>query len=83
MASTTDSSLETDFEYFLENLPDLSNKFKNRWVVIRDKQIHGDYATEMEALKQGAEQFELGTFLVQLCSTDAESYTQTFHSRVG
>ena len=42
----------------------------------------GAYDTELEAIEETTKEHKLGTFLVQECVPGAESYTQTFHSRV-
>ena len=76
------SVLERDFEYFVRHHSEFVQKYVGRFLLIRDESVIGDYGSEMEAIRAGAERFPLGMFLVQKCEPGSESYTQTFHSRV-
>ncbi len=74
--------LEKEFEFFLDHKDDLVKKYDGRYVVIKDAKVIGDYAEEVDAIRETKKHHELGTFLVQKCEPGSESYTQTFHSRV-
>lgn len=74
--------LEKDFQYYLDNQQELVKKYNGRFVVIKDQSVIGDYASDLEALKEASKLYEVGTFLIQKCTTGGEDYTQTFHSRV-
>ncbi len=74
--------LEKEFEYYLEHQDELVKKFNGKFVVIKNEEILGAYANQLEAIEKTSEKHELGTFLVQKCEPGDESYTQTFHSRV-
>jgi hypothetical protein len=75
-------ALEKEFRYYLDNQADLVAKYRGKFVVIRENQVVGAYADEVEAVMETSKKFELGTFLVQKVEPGTESYTQTFHSRV-
>lgn len=75
-------SLDKEFQYFLDNKEDLLKKYSGKHVVIKDNEVKGAFASIKEAYLFASEEFELGTFLIQECTSDEESYTQTFHSRV-
>ena len=74
--------LEKEFQFFLDHQDDLVKKYNGRFVVIKSGKVIGDYAEEVDAIRETAKDHELGTFLVQKCEPGRESYTQTFHSRV-
>jgi hypothetical protein len=75
-------ALDKEFKYYLDNQADLVAKYRGKFVVIREDQVVGAYADEVEAVMETSKKFELGTFLVQKVEPGTESYTQTFHSRV-
>lgn len=56
--------------------------YSGKFIVIKDQKVFGAYATETDAIRETMKSHTLGTFLVQKCEPGAESYTQTFHSRV-
>lgn len=74
--------LEKEFKYYREHITELVSKYLNKFIVIKDELVVGVYDTEKEAYGESVKKYELGTFLIQFCSKDQESYTQTFHSRV-
>lgn len=74
--------LEREFKYYLEHQDELVKKYNGKFIVIKDCEVIGVFDLELEAVNKTAEKYELGTFLVQKCEPGAESYTQTYHSRV-
>ena len=74
--------LEKEFKYYLEHQEELVKKNDGKFIVIKDYEIIGAFDSALEAVEKVTEQHELGTFLVQKCEPGAESYTQTYHSRV-
>ena len=73
-----ESLLKDDFQYYLDHQSELAEKY----IVIKNRRVLGTYDDEMEAVEATAKKHELGTFLVQECSSDPESTIETFHSRV-
>ena len=76
-------ALEKEFEYYLAHQAELVEEFDGKFVVIKDDEVLGAYDSEIEAIEETMKEHELGTFLVQKCEEGEESYTMTFHSRVG
>jgi len=74
--------LEREFKYYLEHQEELVEKYNGKFIVIKDCNVIAVFDSELEAIEKTAEQYELGTFLVQKCEPGSESYTQTYHSRV-
>jgi hypothetical protein len=77
------STLEKEFNYYLEHQEELVKKYNGKFIVIKDCNVIGAYDSELEAVEKTTQEHELGTFLVQKCEPGSESYTQTYHSRVG
>ena len=74
--------LDKEFTYYLDNQDELLKKYNNRFIVIVDEEVVGDYESYEQALFQSVGKYELGTFLIQECTEGEDAYTQTFHSRV-
>ena len=74
--------LEKEFKYFRTNQNDIYSKYPDKYVVIKDSEVQLAAESFEKALGLATEKFELGTFLIQLCTKDESGYTQTFHSRV-
>jgi hypothetical protein len=74
--------LRKEFQYYLDHQGELVKQHRGKYVVIRDCTVLGVYDSEMQAINSTIKTHPLGTFLVQKCEPGAESYTQTFHSRV-
>lgn len=74
--------LKDDFQYYLDHQSELAEKYEGKYIVIKNRQVLATYDDEMEAVEKTAQKHELGTFLVQECSSDPDSTVETFHSRV-
>lgn len=75
-------NLEKEFEFYLANQNELVKKYNGKYIVIKNCTVIGAYDSESEAIAKTSKEHPLGTFLVQKCEPGAESYTQTYHSRV-
>lgn len=73
--------LEKEFQYYLENQTELVKKYNGKFIVIVGNTVVGIYDSEGDALIESKKKYEIGTFLIQLCSPGKESYTQVFHTR--
>jgi hypothetical protein len=74
--------LKEEFDYFMANFDEFIKKYEGKHLVIKDKQVLGFYDTFEDAIIETQKTEPLGTFLVQKCDADKNSYSQTFHSRV-
>jgi hypothetical protein len=77
-----DNMLDLEFQYYIDNQAELVQRYNNRFLVIKDQEVKGDYESQGEAYEDARKKYELGTFLIQHCSSGPESYTHIFHSRV-
>ena len=57
--------LDTERQYFAQNLPSLLQQYRGRFVVIRDEVVVGAFDTMDEALREGARRFGLQSFLAR------------------
>jgi len=75
-------SLKKEFNFFINNLPELLKKYQGKYIVIKNEQILGAYESFEQAILATRETEKIGTFLVQKCEANKDSYTATYHSRV-
>ncbi len=74
--------LKEEFHYFLDHHDEMVEKYNGKFVVIKDQKVIGVYDDMMQAFQATAKFHPVGTFIIQKCAPEKESYTQTFHSRV-
>ena len=74
--------LEREFKYYVEHQGELVEKYNGKFIVIKGCNVIGVFDSELESIEKTAEQYELGTFLVQKCEPGSQSYSATYHSRV-
>jgi ABC-type phosphate/phosphonate transport system ATPase subunit len=75
--------LESEFEYYKTHQAELVKKYLGKWIAIKQGEIVGVFNTQFDALEEVKKSHEQGTFLLQHVEEGADSYTQTFQSRVG
>ena len=75
-------ALEREFQYYRTHQQELVAKYSGKVLAIKNDVVLGVFETEIAAVQEISKQHPLGTFLVQRCEPGADSYTQTFHSRV-
>lgn len=76
------SPLKPAFDWFLAHQDELVAQYRGRWVAIKDEKVLGDYEDQASAVAETSKAHEVGTFLVQKVEPGADSYTQSFRSRV-
>lgn len=85
MATTTGNPsdiLKPEFDYYRENQAELVARYDGRYVVIKGREVLGDYESLAKAVAATTQHHAIGTFLVQKVSPGTDDYTMTFHSRV-
>lgn len=70
------------FLWYIDNQEELSKKYEGKFLVIKDNSVVDVYSDKQKALDEASKKYGLGNFIIQLCSSEEESYTQTYHSRV-
>ena len=77
-----DSPLKKEFEYYIANQAALVNQYPERFLVIKNQTVIGDYDSQATAVLETQKSHALGTFLVQQAVPGTAAYSQTFYSRV-
>jgi hypothetical protein len=72
-----------NYEYFKENFTELFNKYPNKYIVIKNKNIIGIYETFDEAYKKTVKTEKLGTFIIQQCIDSLENMAHFSYNNVG
>ncbi len=75
-------SLKENFEYFMEHRTEIVSGHIGESVAIYDGEVIGYYPSDLDAYKECVKRYTPGTFLIQQCFKEEESYVQSFHSRV-
>ena len=57
--------LESELAYFAENVEAWAQQYSGRFVVVKNRQLLGTFATLEEALAAGAREYGLADFLVR------------------
>jgi len=76
------TSLEKEFEYYLEHQDELVKKYDGQFIVIKNRSVIGAYGDRAKAIQETTKEHARGTFIIQKCSPGKEDYTHIFHSRV-
>ena len=71
-----------DYNFFIENLAFLYEKFGPAYVSIKSGQVLGSYKTLEEAVLETAKNHALGTFIVQQLAENHESLVAHFAGNI-
>ena len=78
-----ENKLEKEFQWYLDNQEELVKKYDGRFIVVKDKEVIGEYDALGPAIDETvAKGYKMGTFLVQKCSPGDQDIRAVFHSRV-
>ncbi len=72
--------LKKDLEWYIENQRELSEKHNGKVLLIVNQQLIGAYYSMQEAYATAIKAYTLGTFTLQPCSPDSDSYTLTLYN---
>lgn len=76
------SKLKDEFDYYLQNKKKFLIEHAGKYIVLKNQQILGVYADQLEAIEETVKTHQLGTFLVQHVVAGNEEESVRFHSRV-
>ena len=74
--------LDREFAYFKKHQLRLFKEHPGKFLVIKDEKVIGVYDSHDDAYFSMQVEHELGTFLIQQATSDKDSYTATFRTRV-
>jgi hypothetical protein len=69
--------LEQELAYYAENRETLLREYPERFVLIRGRELAGDYNSIEEAIEDGARRFGLSNFLVRKVARELVCYKIT------
>ena len=75
-------ALVAEFEFYVKHQAELARTYQDRFIVIKNGIVLGDYETAVDAVRGTLPDHKPGTFLIQRCDADPESTKATFRSRV-
>jgi hypothetical protein len=72
--------LKKDLEWYIQNQQELSEKYNGKILLIVNQKLIGVFDSMQDAYAAAMKTYTLGTFTLQPCSPDADSYTLTLYS---
>jgi hypothetical protein len=72
--------LKKDLEWYIENQRALSEKYNGKVLLIVNQHLIGAFDSMQAAYATAIKTYALGTFTLQPCSPDPDSYTLTLYS---
>jgi hypothetical protein len=73
-------TLKKDLEWYIANQKELAQKYNGKVLLIVNQKLIGAFGSMEEAYTTALKSYTLGTFTLQPCSPDSDSYTLTLHS---
>ena len=67
--------VHSQFEYYLAHQDELVEQYNGKVIVMVNHEVVGAYASHGEAYWAATESYELGTFMLQLCTPGRDPYT--------
>ena len=71
---------QDELEFFKSNQDDLVKKYSGKVLAIKGNEIIGVFQNAIDAYTEVQKQYELGTFMLQLCKPGVDAYTVTISS---
>ena len=65
------TTLEENFQYYIDNQPELVKKYEGKYLLIKDRQVKEAFDSEIEAYKYAQSKFEQGSYIIQPCAFQA------------
>ena len=59
--------LKGNYDYFNSNIDELLSKYNGKYIVIKEKNVIGNYNNFEEAYTETCQKEEIGTFIIQHC----------------
>jgi hypothetical protein len=72
--------LKRNLDWYIANQKELSAKYNGKILLIVDQKLVGDFGSMDEAYATALKTYQLGSFTLQPCSPDSDSYTLTLYN---
>jgi hypothetical protein len=79
-AMNVPDQLKKDLDWYIANQKELSAKYNGKVLLIVDQNLINAFNSMEDAYAAAIKSYELGTFTLQPCSPDPDSYTLTLYS---
>lgn len=79
-AASVPEPFKKDLEWYIANQRELSEKYNGKILLIVNQKLIGAFDSMQEAYATAIKSYPLGTFTLQPCSPDPDSYTLTLYS---
>jgi hypothetical protein len=79
-AANVPEALKKDLDWYIANQRELSKKYNGKVLLIVNQSLIGAFDKMEEAYAAAIKSYPIGTFTLQPCSPDADSYTLTLYS---
>jgi hypothetical protein len=72
--------LKKDLEWYIANQRELSENYNGKILLIVDQRLIGAFGSMQDAYAAATKDYAPGSFSLQPCSPDSDSYTLTLHN---
>ena len=79
-AMSVPDPLKKNLDWYIANQQELAAKYNGKILLIVDEKLVGAFDSMAEAYTTALKDYKLGTFTLQPCSPDPDSYTLTLYS---
>jgi hypothetical protein len=79
-AASVPEPLRKDLEWYIGNQRELSEKYNGKILLILNQNLIGVFDSMEDAYATAIKTYALGSFTLQPCSPDADSYTLTLYN---
>ena len=80
LESDVPSHLKSNLDWYIANQRELSSKYNGKILLIVNQALIGAFDTMEKAFAYATGKYEPGTFTLQPCSPDSDSYTVMLYS---
>lgn len=70
----TDADRKADFDYYVRHMTEWYKKYGRCYVAVRNGEMIGRFETAADAVENLADQYPIGTYIVQRCDADDGAY---------
>ena len=74
--------MKEDFLYFLDHQSELAQLYNGKYIAIHSQQVVGAYRHPDEAFQKTVQEFDEGSFIIQLCEEGEECCTITINHAI-
>jgi hypothetical protein len=80
VAAGVPDPLKKNLDWYIANQKELSAKYNGKILLIVDQKLVAAFDSMADAYTAGTKNYALGSFTLQPCSPDSDSYTLTLYS---